>query len=369
MTIAQQAEEDGNFVHLNEESEYQRYFKLLTRASEILSQWYKRVVDGAGYEEEIIAMFLGKLRFSAQMFALKHSYCPDSKLRLDLNQSGFPHLLGVMSMESDLRRRDEVLRLSNTPLMIRQAMLAWMFENKTEPTAHLEEMALRQYFEKLDQEKILFQFTPGKLLFQSEDHLLRHYLFSWACYDVETNVPHVYIMLFDQDVSEEPLHAQGPNYARFMEVVRSEGSRVPTQLMVVASAIDQSLESIHPKILKRIKLGPLFSKEFSREEHSLIEYLRTYGDEDDFIFHIRDEMVFSGSQVIKKGGWLTPTTVREIFAIQKDDMECAAAGASRIYRTLVLPHHIVQHLDRTHPAVTQYNGMVSYSRKGEVYGV
>ena len=367
-TVAKTLEESGDFVHLAGDTEYHKYFDLLLRASTLLGSWYQRVVDGAGDEEKIVSSFLNKLLYTIKLLSLKHSCGDEPKLRLDLNGSGYPHLIGIMAVESDLRRRSEELRSIDSQPVLKQAMLAHMFEKNEEPTELLATMSLRRYFEFLDESKILLPFTPGELLLKTENETSRNYVFSWVCYDVNTNVPHVYIMSFDQDKIEEPLHNGGSSHARFMDVVRGEGSRVPA-LDIVAIGIDNCIESIHPKILKRIKLGPLVSVAYSREEHPLLAYLRTYGEEGDFAFHIRDEMVYSQRQVQKKSGWLTSGEVREIFAVPRDNAECSEAGVSRINRMLLLPHHIMQNLDHKDPAIKQYNVVVAYTKKGEIYAV
>ena len=368
MSVTEVLEDEGDFVHLAEDTDYKAYFELLTKASMILDNWYQRVVEGAGDEERIVASFLDKLLYTVKLLALKHGCCHGPKLRLDLKESGYPHLLGIMAIETDIRIREEELRAIDTQPVLKQAMLNYLFEKKEEPTELLATLSLRRYFEHLDPGRVLLQFTPGELVLKSESETLRHYLFSWLCYDPDKNIPHIYIMTFDQDKTEEPLEKEGSSHARFMNVVRGEGSRVPA-LDVVAIGIDQCIESIHPKILKRIKLGPLLSSTYSREENSLLGYLREFGEKGDFAFHIRDEMVFSARQIRKTGGWLSTGEVREIFAIPQENIECAKAGASRINRMLLLPHHVAQHLDLKDPVITRYNTVIAYTKKGEVYAI
>lgn len=364
-TIAQALEEEGDFVHLHGNAEYRKYFVLLTRAIETLASWYQGV-EGGDDEEKIVVSFLRRMLNTAKLLSLKHGCGDEPQLRLDLRESGFPHLLGIMALEADLRRKEEELRSIDTAAVLKQRMITHMIEKKEDPVELVATMSLRTYFELLDEDRILLPFTPGQLVLKSEDERHRRYLYSWCCYDVTTNVPHVYLMTFDQDTDQEPLHEGGSSYARFMDVVRGEGSRVPA-LNVVAAGIDQCIESIHPKILKRIKLGSLLTVAYSKEDHPLLEYLRQYGGEDDFIFHIKDEMVYSARQVQRKGGFLSTGEVREIFAVPQEDIECARAGVSRINRMMLLPHHLLQHLNPEDPAVTQYTSKATYTKNGEVY--
>lgn len=370
VTVTKTLEEQGNFVHLPECAEYEKYFAVVSRAISILITWYQRIVKGGNDEEQIVAGFLHRLLNTIKLLSLKHNCSEGPKLRLDLNDSGFPHLMGIMGLEMDLRQREEELKRIDSPAILRERMLDHMLSGShTEPTELMALLSYRSYLEQLKEEKVLLPFTPGELVLKSQDEKVRHYTYSWCCYDLETNIPYVYIMAFDQDVAEEGLHEKGASYSHFMNVVRGEGSRAPQQLSVVAIGIDTSIASVHPKVLKRIKLGPLISLPYTRDEHPLLKYLKEFGEEGDFIFHIRDEMVYSQRQDVTKGGFFTADVVHEIFAVPQDDIECAEAGASRIHRMMVLPHHLVQHLNQEEGHVAQYNSKVTYTKKGEVYAV
>ena len=368
MTFSETLEQTGEFVLLKSNADYEKYFALLNRAFELLIKWYRDVVVGGDYEEVIVENFLSRMLFTTKLLALKVSHNPEPMLRLDLKDSGYPHLLGILGIETDLRQRTDLLRNYEPADVIKQAMLTCMLEKKEDPRDLSANLAFRRYLELLDETKVILPFTPGALVLKSEDDAMRHYMFSWCCYDVKTNIPHVYIMLFEQNASEEPLHQEGMSRSRFMSVVQEEGSRAPT-LDVVAISIDQQIESVHPKILKRIKLGPILTTAYSREDYSLLRYLREHGRKDDFIFHIRDEMVFSATQVARKTGWFSPEKISQIFYVPQDNLECSKAGVSRIHRMMMLPHNLLQHLQMDDPVVTQYQSRITYTSKGELNGI
>lgn len=360
-------EEKGEFVLLRDNAQYKEYFTLINRAFEYLLSWYHEM-EGADDEEKVIGKFLSRILYTTQLLALKSVNAQRQTLRLDLNDSGYPHLIGFVGIETDLRQRDELLRTYSSEEIIRQAILTHIFVEKNDPKDLVAGLAYRRYLDLLDETKVLIPFTPGELVLKSTAGKRRNYMFSWACYDFKTNIPFLHMMLFDQDISEEPLEQEGMGRSRFMDVIRQEGSSVPP-LDVMAINIDQSLESIHPKIIKRLKLGPILSTAFSLGEHPLLGYLKEFAKPEEFIFHLRDEMILSIRSEEKKKGWLSAPQVREIFAVPRDNAECAEAGVTRIYRKMMLPHHLLQHLDPNDPVVRQYDQKITYTRKGQLHGI
>ena len=141
-----------------------------------------------------------------------------------------------------------------------------------------------------------------------------------------------------------------------MKIIRSEGSRAPA-VGIVAMAIDHRLESIHPKMLKRICIGPMYSQSFSVDLDEKVQRFFETGDEGrKFVFHLTEQFVFStGQSVIKDQevleNMLAGKRVRERFYIPKpnhvDDYavfnELEEQKASLIRKTVVMPYKLHQH--------------------------
>jgi hypothetical protein len=153
-------------------------------------------------------------------------------------------------------------------------------------------------------------------------------------------------MTFDQDAGEEPLEQKGAAYAKLLEVLRAEGSRAP-DVGILALAIDDALDPIHPKILKRLCIGPLYAP-MLLERHPpdpddpaaavLGPLIQRHGRRpDDFVLELRDEIVFSKAQQVTRSLLAPRGKVREIFAITETDPECYARRASVIHHHVLLP--------------------------------
>ena len=166
-------------------------------------------------------------------------------------------------------------------------------------------------------------------------------------------------MLFEQDESAEILEEGTSTYAEFMKTVKAFGSHVPKQINLVMSDLDRTISWIHPKMLQRWKLGPILS-EFSTDvetKQPLLVPLRQWGNLEDFILLIRVELCNSISEKQIKEGWLESvlgSKVRQIFGVNQVDPDCFASGATSINRYMILPHHVLQHLDFASEAYEKY---------------
>ena len=166
---------------------------------------------------------------------------------------------------------------------------------------------------------------------------------SWGSYDFKTNRPYIHLMTFDQDTEAEPLTNKGANHLQLLEVLQAEGSRVP-DIGVLALAIDDALETIHPKIVKRICFGPLFSEllleqevDYDEKHLALKGLLADYAKPDDFVMFITHEVVFSKRQRVTQNIFAPNGKVREIFHLPDDDPETYARRASVVQKYALVP--------------------------------
>jgi hypothetical protein len=278
-----------------------------------------------------------------------------------------------MELENDAREREKKLMQLPPAILLKEGMLDVMFKEKKEPADLLWQMAARIYYESLDPLSIIYSFTPGEFTILDATKKELRCLFSWLCYDFTTNIPYVHLMVFDQDQVENGngVHEYGVKQMQFLEVIKTNGARIPDMLTLAAS-IDGALEAIHPKILKRIKLGPILSNTYSEESleaHPLLSVLRAHGGKADVAMIVRTEMLRSQSQTDTRTGFLKsfgPAMIREIFALNKADDECMEARATSVSRQIILPHHVIQHVDFSSVALERYAAaeILPYNQEG-----
>lgn len=349
--------------------EYALYFNHLCEVFSTLLTCYPTGKD-ISYETESVRSYLIKMLYSIQTLRKKHTYNPAHSLKVDLTDSGFPQYMEFSYFGSDLRSRQQRLTELPPASMLKQGMLEHMFRYHQDPEELLWQMSEREYYEMLDPQKLFLPFTPGGFELRGECDYFRSYIFSWACYDFESNRPYIHLMTFDQDGSAEPLHHKGAEYRKFMEVIHAEGSRVP-EVGILAIAIDSAIESVHPKVLKRICIGPLHSPLCCTGEDELCHVLADHGQPgQDFILCMKDEIAFSEGQAKLEAGYFSPRRVREIFHIPETDLDCYEAKASVIHRYMLLPHKVLQHVESPEFFSKYANyRKLTFDTEGQVHGV
>lgn len=365
-----------DFTLLGSKDGYATYFNHLVNVFKLMLSAFSKQEGDGNSEGHIMREFMGKLLYTIEALRLKSLYDPGHSLKIDLTASGFPNSIEITYLLNDLMTRDK--ELANLPprSILKNQMLDHIMGQRTPPPPDLQWLVgKRDYLKMIGAEKLFLAFTPGNLELQSENDSWRNYNFSWGCYDLATNRPFIHSLIFDQDKKEAPLEPGSPTLHQFMQTVMSEGSRVP-DIGILALAIDDRLETMHPKVLKRIGIGPVYSKFLlesspvgndERQKYAE-DLLKKYGERaEDFVLFFRHETVFSERQIqVSKSFWRTPR-VREVFYIPQVDPECVAAKASLIQRYVLMPHGIAQHLDECAGHFDRYRKL-TYDNEGGVHG-
>lgn len=349
MNFSKKLAESGDFVSLPKDDDYKLYFDQLKRVFKALDNWCDRQAEGGNEESRIMRIFLSRLLQSIDLLRERQRFRPDKNLKIDLNESGFPHLIGLEELSADFRNAESRLKQIPSMAVLKEEALNTIFETKAEPSHELGLMAERHYLKTLKEADFLGPFRFAGLKAQGRKGKRRHYMCAWSCYNSSDNLPYVHTMLFEQDTRETALEKKGGSYEEFKDTIATEGRRAPP-LAVLAAAIDDNLETIHPKILKRTRIGPLALPRFTFDQGPIALMLKGLGRPTEFSIEITTETVFSTNEVVKeKGGWLRPDKVRDVFAIPETDLECFQAKVSRIHKYLMLPHHLMQHMQSSDP--------------------
>ncbi|MGL4611368.1 MAG: hypothetical protein ACRCYY_17110 [Trueperaceae bacterium] len=373
-----------DFAFLQGQDDYAQYFNILTKTWGLMQGLYEGRGSGDTFEARAIKQSLERLLFTVKVLRMKYSHSPAHRrmLWVDLSESGFPNAQDVGNLGVDFMKRDTRLRDLPPETQLKQRALDHMMKLHTEPEDLLWQLSERSYLDMLEDNKLflLFNMVADDLAIRPSKNkrTLRSYSCTWSCYDFRTNRPYIHLLTFDQDKGERPLEKAGPNQLKFLEVIQAEGSRVP-DVGVLAVAIDHALEGIHPKILKRICLGPLYTSLLLKQElkqmednpeamlkpRVLLELLGQYGEDDDIILCFTEEIVFSKQQRITK-----TSHVREVFYLPDTDPEAYARRASVVHTYVLMPHSVAQHLIDDillHVPELQHAQILTYGRNGEIY--
>jgi hypothetical protein len=378
-TSESRSEVNREFFSFNTGEAYERYFNLLASVGRKLILAYG-VTDSDGkelLEAKVVQTFIEKFLYTVSALNIKFTYSPahNRQLWIDLSESGFPNHAEITKLDTDLVTKDSQLMDIPNASLLRLKFLDHLFQTLDESKDLLWQMAEREYLEMLDSNQLFTAFTPGELVRFQDNRKGRSYVYSWGCYDFETNRPYIHVMAFEQDLDREPLESDSTQLRHFHKVVRAEGSRVP-QLSILGIVIDEALDWVHPKVIKRFCVGPLYSPlllngEPGEQEQEACQLLRRFSRSmNDFMLFYETEIVFSEKQKETRS-MFAPKKVREIFHIPVTDNEAFKRRASIVQKSIMMPHVVLQHMSRQDKELLGIHGgvkVLTYDEKGDVHG-
>lgn len=374
--------DNPDFSLLPGTDDYTRYFNLLSSGYAMLQQMYTLEGSADSSEAQIVSVYLNRLLYTVEALRMKYTHMPAHQrlLWIDLSDSGFPNAQDISMVSVDLLHRDQRLRDLPSAEMLKSLLIDHLFEQQSDSPELLWQLSERSYLAMLKEENLFltFNLTDADIRQQPSDKGKRTYLASWGCYDFKTNRPYIHLMTFDQDPEDEPLQNKGANYSSLIEIIKAEGSRVP-DVGILAIAIDDALESIHPKIIKRIGIGPLYAPLLldqpgtSHDDKHLAmqELLGDWASAEDMVLAMTHEIVFSKRQEVSRSLFKANGQVREVFHLPDDDPEVFARRASVVHKHVLMPHSVAQHLSEAIVARVpelQNAKVMTYDAKGNVYG-
>ena len=336
---------------------YERYFKKLDRAFALQMECLKaRSKQGNDtFEATVMQDMLARLRYTTTALRYKHAFTdpadPRGTLHVDLAESGFPNHYDMTAIDVDLVDAEPVLKSLPSAPLLDEEIVRCLLDDGEDPVNMLAVRAKRAYLEMLDRTKLFLPFTEGPVLRwnrKEEGASTRGYVAGWGCYDPVRNMPFLHYMYFTQDSSELPFEDGGDNFAKFRRVIQSEGSHAPQQLSVLATGVDRALDPIHPKVIKRVGVGPLYTpllinarpeSDRSDVEKAILSVFQRADCERELALFFTEEIISSISQT-QEG--LLKRVVREVFDVRPfsdDEMEL---GATWVHPYVILPHRALQ---------------------------
>ena len=335
-------------VRFNTRDEYIEYFDFLKKG-------FNRLIDSLKYrsadnpiEIAILKDFLQKYLNTIEILRLKYLFDSDDKMAIDLTDSSFPNYLELRKIDSEKEKSKATLKKLPNLESLKQEILDYMFEKKAQPLHLLKKLSKIVYNQSLEYEHYLGIFTEGSLHEigkSAKGH--RKYIYNWASYDSMTNRPHIYILAFEFTNKTINLRKEGLETFKKMVAKHSHDS---SPLSVMAREMDNAVESIHPKILKRIDIGPIYCK-YSKDNHEISNIIQERFNEEDYAFFYTTEIVNSIGQKEEKTGGIFSSTkqLRQIFFVDETNIDSLERHVSEVNQYLIGSHKVVQYLNANKP--------------------
>jgi hypothetical protein len=307
-------------------------------------------------EIRLLAGYLETLSRSFRALSLKYLMTgraegPGIRTRLafDRHESGFPVASELLFMANDAAQAARHLDGTPSEAELKDRMIHQIVGDQTIPTALQYALSQRLYYQMLMQGGLFLARNDVQAQWLSEDAGRRRWLLAWAVYDTLVNLPVVYLL----EVEDSGRTAL-PKDERRWPAVQSHlmaQSLNGLKLLTIAQGFDADFDDLHPKRLKRLHLGPMYSSAFTLQSGPIGEVLaeaRAAQGQDWALVWTLERLDASGTRT-EKTGWFS-TAERQLFALDPFMGRGAETGATATHRFVILPERPYQVLaDRNPP--------------------
>lgn len=269
-------------------------------------------------------------------------------LTIDLHESGFPIFQEIVTMANDATQAERHLAGMPEAERLKDEMVRQIVGERAVPTKLQYAMSQRLYYETLKEGGLFFaQMHPAAEFIADVSGGRRGYLLHWGVYDSQLNVPIIYLM----EVVDSGRKALPMDERRWPEVqahllAQSVGG---LKLLTIARGFDADFIDLHPKRLRRLTLGPMYSQAFTLQTGAMRDVLdeaKAAAGEDWALAWTVEELVSERVEIEK--GWFSETE-REVFRLDPFGPGGEESGATRITRSLILPERPYQVLAEKNP--------------------
>jgi hypothetical protein len=338
------------------------------------------------YEISVMQRYLQKLHKSIQAMRMRYTYrhAIQSKLHIDMTDSGFPNHDDVMSMQVDADRAEEVLLKLPSRVILKKQLVDALIREKTDQPELLADLTDHSYYNMLgSSENYFFLQVPGEVRSLGARNGRQLFVYSWGFYDVSENIPYVNFLYFECDTDGVLLEADEVLCQKIREVVKTYGMRAGN-LMVAAVGIDTDVDKIYPKMIKRVSVGPLYSQlvfegregdVLSDRESVLNALLQKAAARDDFILFSTEEYVQSireeeaaNKSILQSLGFRKNR--KQIYEVGLGEV-LQLRGVTNRRTSVLLPHAVLQHVNDDAVSLIPELGSgtikLPYGEKGELH--
>ena len=303
-------------------------------------------------ETRVLGRYLSSIAATFQ--ALSHKYLMTGRsetaprLTFDRHESGFPVAQELMVMALDAAQVDKHLSGIASEAELKDRMIRQIVGDLTIPTALQFTLSQRLYYEDLARGGLFWPRNDPDAQWIEDRQGRREYLLHWAVYDTQVNLPVVYLMNVE-DSDKKPLPNDDRRWPQAQAHLMSQ-SIAGLKLLTIAQGFDTDFETLHPKRLRRIHLGPMYSNDFTLQSGPISEVLSTAkapeGEDWALVWTVEDLRAERVEQV--KEGWFS-TVERQIFALDPFAGKGAETGTTRMDRMVILPERPFQVLAELNP--------------------
>lgn len=299
-----------------------------------------RYIRGIAYTFKALSMkYLLVGRDTGQFFG---------SLSIDGVESGFPTFNELLVMANDAQQAPG--HLSSMPLVeaLKDQMVHQIISAQEIPTRLQFALSQRLYYEELQRGHLFWASNDPRIDWVKGFEGRRTYRVHWAVYDSQINLPTIYIMeLEDSGRTALPKDERRWPEAKRHLMGQALGS---LKLLTIAKGFDESFDDLHPKKLRRIHVGPMYSNAFTKQSGPIRDVLAEAKSPpgEDWALAWTLETLESERVTEERSGWFS-TVEREVFALDPFSGRGVDTGATETQRAIILPQRPFQVLAEKNP--------------------
>ena len=345
-----------------------RYFNAITAALEGLDI-FLRDDRSPLYRHDLVARVMSEyiVRLENSFSSWRNRLGFMDSFRISRAESGYPVFQNVLELENDRRTAEKRLAAIPEPEVLRAEMADFILRRRAMPEALRRSMAERLYLEDVSSGLTFAPAVLPKTIRVSVNPKTRRPIcvVHWGAFDGSANLPLVYMATIE-DSSENivktlvtkdgklnedvkvPLPVEGllnPDLAHRFDDFCEKNSAYSLSPATIAGNLDKDFETLHPKQLRRIVLGPFYSAGITEHNSTVAEVLsKVRREENAWLLTWTVQEVFSKAEQPARKGLFSRQPGREEFHIETDDLEAARQGVSSYERHALIPHEAYQAL-------------------------
>jgi hypothetical protein len=268
------------------------------------------------------------------------------RLTIDRHESGFPVAQELMTMAVDAQQAARHLGGMPSESELKDRMVRQIVGDLTLPTALQFAMSQRLYYEALAAGGIFWARNDPDAQWIANVGERRQYLVHWAVWDSQVNLPVVYLMDLE-DSAQKPLPSDVFRWPQVQAALMAQAIG-GLKLLTIATGFDKDFADLHPKRLRRITLGPMYSAGFTLQSGPISKVLEgaKAPDGEDWALVWTVEDLVSDREEPVKDGWFS-SSQRQVYKL--DPVAGAELGATRQDRMIILPEKPYQVLVEQDP--------------------
>ncbi len=317
------------------------------------------------FSETMVMPYVERLKASLNCWENRIGFI--ERFRISRAESGFPIFQNVLELENDKKTADA--RLASLPAAerIRAEMADFILRNKAFPEILQAQMAERLYLQQVSQGDIFSPVVLPMTAAVTVNPKTRRpsIVVNWAVFDGTQTLPMIYVariedssdqmvrMLVGSDGKlnpdiEIPLPVGGflnPEIASKFDDFVIRSSAYSLTPVTIATNLDRDFTTLHPKLLRRIVLGPFYSVGITENNSRIQEILaRVRKPENAWLLTWTVQEVFSKNEREAKKSFFSFTPASEEFHIDTNNLEAARMGVSAYQKHALVPHEAYQAL-------------------------